>query len=98
MKKYYQRNKDARKALLSFFRLRIIEKVDYNVFDSTPTSFIITAGLEDHEYSQFIARFKDFEKQDFSKESIPRKHCEENFWLVKPANENQGTYITANES
>ena len=63
---------------------------DYSVFDSIPTSFIIKAGVDDHEYSLFISRFKELEKNNTEKEKLPGKHCSANIWLVKPADQNQG--------
>lgn len=67
-------------------------QVNYGAFDSTPTSFLITAGIEDNEYAAFVARYRDIVKGSLAKESIPQKHCETNMWLVKPANLNQGNY------
>jgi hypothetical protein len=65
-------------------------QVNYTIFDSTPTSFLLTAGVDDSEYTNFVTRYRDIVKQSFSKECIPAKHCEANMWLVKPANLNQG--------
>jgi len=70
----------------------MLGQVNYTVFDSTPTSFLLTAGVEDSEYANFVARYREIVKQSFTKESIPQKHCEGNYWLVKPANLNQGTF------
>lgn len=64
--------------------------MNYTIFDSTPTSFLLTAGVDDNEYANFVARYRDIVKQSFTKECIPAKHCEANMWLVKPANLNQG--------
>jgi len=50
----------------------------------------LTAGVDDTEYTNFVARYREIVKQSFSKECIPAKHCEANMWLVKPANLNQG--------
>ena len=65
----------------------------YTIFESTPTTFIITAGDENQEYDNFIARYKEIAKKQFNKEHIPEKHCQENLWLIKPANLNQGRGI-----
>jgi hypothetical protein len=70
--------------------------VKYGVFDSSATSFLITAGVEDYEYNLFVTRFKDIAKQNFARETLPMKHCQNNFWLVKPANLNQGISIENN--
>ncbi len=40
-----------------------------------PTSFVITAGLEDAEYHAFLTRYKELSKQVFYKEHVPQKHC-----------------------
>ena len=65
----------------------------YTAFESIPTSFILIAGYENQEYLNFIERFKDIAKGKFSKEHIPENHCQENIWLIKPANMNQGRGI-----
>lgn len=64
----------------------------YQIWDTTPTSFIISAGSDDIEYQQLINRIKDISKRIFQRESLPAKHCMENMWLVKPANLNQGNH------
>ena len=51
------------------------------------------AGVEDTEYLNFIVRFKELSKQNFTKETLAPKHCIENIWLLKPANMNQGKEI-----
>ena len=65
----------------------------YNVFDSIATSFILEVGKENEEYLSFLARFKELGQKYFDMEHMPRKHCEQNFWLLKPANMNQGRGI-----
>ena len=63
----------------------------YNVFDSTPTSFIIEVGVEDcEEYVGLFQRYKEISQNIYYKEKLPAKHCKHNMWLVKPANLNQG--------
>ncbi len=62
----------------------------YTVFDSTPTSFIIEAGVEDEEYYNLMQRYKEISQGIFYKERLPEKHCARNMWLFKPANMNQG--------
>ena len=68
---------------------------NYQVFETTTTSFVVSSNLETHEYHQFIKRFEDLQKGDGAtiKERVPQKHCKRNMWLVKPANENQGKGI-----
>lgn len=67
----------------------------YTVFDSTPTSFVVSSKLETHETHQFNKRFDDLAKENFHplKEKVPEEQCKMNTWLVKPANENQGKGI-----
>ncbi len=38
--------------------LYIVEN-GYSVFDSTPTSFVVTSKLDTYEYHQFVARYLD---------------------------------------
>ena len=75
------------------FELFLIGKARYNVWSTTATSFILMAGVEDTEYLNFIDRFKELSKQNFSKETLAPKHCIENIWLLKPANMNQGNFL-----
>lgn len=65
----------------------------YQVHDTIPTSFIITAQVEDMEYRQFHLRFNDLQNGYCNKEKLPIKHCEKNMWLIKPAALNQGKGI-----
>ena len=65
----------------------------YQVHDTIPTSYIITAQVEDIEYRQFHTRFNDIERGYCNKEKLPMKHCEKNMWLIKPAALNQGRGI-----
>ena len=50
----------------------------YQVHDTIPTSYIITAQVEDIEYRQFHTRFNDIERGYCNKEKLPMKHCEKN--------------------
>lgn len=54
---------------------------------------MLTAHVENSEYASFEARFRDIAKGFFQKEHLPEKHCQENLWLLKPANLNQGRGI-----
>lgn len=65
-------------------------EVGYQVFDTTPTSFVVNSNLETYEYNQFIERYQDLANGDGDtiKEKLPTKHCKKNIWLVKPANQN----------
>jgi hypothetical protein len=42
------------------------------------TSYIITEGVQDTSYYQFMTRFLELKNQDFYKERIPQKHCKKN--------------------
>ena len=63
---------------------------NYGVFDTTPTTYIIIAGSEDSNYFSFMKRFKQLLRHQNCSEKMPIKHCQQNLWLVKPANLNQG--------
>lgn len=56
-----------------------------------PTCFILSVGVEDTEYANFTTRFNELEKKNYMRERIPSKHCKDNWWLIKPANMNQGS-------
>mmetsp|Transcript_13307 Transcript_13307/g.25002 ORF Transcript_13307/g.25002 Transcript_13307/m.25002 type:complete len:961 (+) Transcript_13307:506-3388(+) len=66
---------------------------NYHLFDTIPTSFIITIQVEDTEYQNFLTRFSEIQVGKSSLERLPAKHCGENMWLVKPAALNQGKGI-----
>jgi hypothetical protein len=70
------------------FLILLLVAARYNIFESTPTTFIITAGYENQEMLNFQTRFKEIAQKKFSKEHTPEKHCAENVWLIKPANMN----------
>lgn len=72
---YYKNHKEARKH-------------NYTVFDTTPTTYLVTIGLPDNGLNPFINRFRDIAKCNTRKERTPMKHCSENIWLVKPENFN----------
>jgi hypothetical protein len=75
--------------------LNLLVESGYSVFDTTPTSFVVTSQLDTYEFHQFVARYMELQKADGNslKERTPQKHCKENYWLVKPANMNQGRGI-----
>ena len=68
-------------------------KATYHVHDTIPTSFIITAQVEDEEYRLLVNRCNDIQNGNCCKEKLPAKHCTQNMWLVKPAALNQGRGI-----
>jgi len=61
---------------------------NYTVFDSTPTTFVVSRTSDDSEITQLMNRFSQLSKGGSRKERTPWKHCEKNLWLVKPANAN----------
>ena len=65
----------------------------YSIFDSIATSYILEVGKQDEEYLSFIQRYKELSQKLYWKEHVPGKHCEQNLWLLKPANMNQGRGI-----
>ena len=68
-------------------------RADYTAFESMSTTFLLTSGVENEEYANFLKRFKEIAKRKFFRERVPQKHCQQNMWIVKPANENQGRGI-----
>ena len=68
-------------------------RASYTVFDTTPTTFIISTASDDNEVSLLTNRFKEIARGGSHKERVPMKHCEQNMWLVKPASLNQGRGI-----
>lgn len=81
LKNYYEYNKEAKAA-------------GYSVFESTPTTFLISlANKDENAMSSFTHRFQEIAKGYCRREKTPAKHCEENIWLIKPENANQGKGI-----
>jgi hypothetical protein len=68
-------------------------KATYQVHDTIPTSFIITAQVEDEEFRLLTTRFNEIQNGFYYKEKLPAKHCSKNMWLLKPAALNQGRGI-----
>lgn len=81
------------KSLRRFYKSPSPSSCSYNVYDSTPTTFLVLSGCNDPEYQAFVQRFQEIERGSFRKERIPAKHCRNNLWLIKPAAENQGRGI-----
>lgn len=71
----------------------------YNIFDSTPTTYILTPVLEGPEYKAFNFSVKSSRNkmtQDgsgYSDVHILSKHCQKGTWLVKPSCMNRGKGI-----
>ena len=81
LKSYYEYNKEAKAA-------------GYGVFETTPTTFLVSlANKDENSLQAFTHRFQEISKGYCRREKTPAKHCEENIWLVKPENANQGRGI-----
>ncbi|EAR92967.2 tubulin-tyrosine ligase family protein (macronuclear) [Tetrahymena thermophila SB210] len=82
------------RSLSSYYRhLDPAIQAKYTVFDTCATSFVLTAGINDVEFTSFMSRYNEIAKGNFIKEKVPKKHCLENIWLLKPADANQGRGI-----
>lgn len=81
------------KSLRRFYKSPNPAACDYNVYDSTPTTFLVLSDCKDTEYQDFVQRFKELERGCNQKERMQPKHCASNMWLIKPAAENQGRGI-----
>ena len=81
------------KSLRRFYKLTNPSSCDYNVYDTTPTTFLVLSNCNDPEYQNFVQRYQELEKGNYMNEKIPSKHCTKNIWLIKPAAENQGRGI-----
>jgi len=65
-------------------------KAHYSAHHTIPTSYLLKSGLEDCEYTNFIKRYNEIESGNYGKETLSKDSCQNNIWLVKPANMNQG--------
>jgi len=65
----------------------------YNILDTMPETFIHEIGGDDAEYIAFLQRFVEISQKLFRKDHTPAKHCQQNVWLIKPSNQNQGRGI-----
>ena len=66
---------------------------EYNIFCITPTTFVVSSSCKDSEFLRFSQHFNDLKSKRYNNERMPKKHCKENMWLIKPAAENQGRGI-----
>lgn len=74
------------KSLRSYYDgLDSVKKENYSIFDSTPTTFIISRASDDRDVHLFLQRFRENARGGSRSERIPFKHCERNMWVVKPA-------------
>jgi hypothetical protein len=76
-----------------YYAMGEASQAGYSVFDSTPTSFVLTAGIEDKDFHELVRRCQDIEKGHLFRERMPGKHVGQNIWLLKPVNLNQGRGI-----
>jgi hypothetical protein len=65
----------------------------YTEFDTTPSTFLITARARDENFHGLVNRYQQLAKGISIKERLAMKHCQKNIWLVKPTNMNQGRGI-----
>jgi len=64
------------------------------VFDTTPTTFLIERNaMGTNEMNQFVSHFRELAQKNYGRERIPKKHCTQNMWVVKPASLNRGRKI-----
>ncbi|CAI2376878.1 unnamed protein product [Moneuplotes crassus] len=85
LKRYYERCPEA-------------AKMKYNVFDSTPTTFIISPNLDGDDFKMFnhllkSSKPKTSNSPTYRDDAILPKHCESGTWLVKPSCMNRGRGI-----
>ena len=50
----------------------------YELFDTTPTTFLLGGGLEQAEILPFKRRCNEIQKGNFAEEKLPPKHCKNN--------------------
>ena len=66
---------------------------NYRVHDTHPQAYIITSNPNDYEFQEFKKKFLNIERGYIQNEKLTPKQYELNFWLLKPANMNQGKGI-----
>ena len=69
------------------------KEAGYTVFDTTPTTFIISKVSDEDQINLLMHRYKEIARGGSQRERVPVKHCQQNMWLVKPASLNQGRGI-----
>lgn len=50
-------------------------RANYTIFDTTPTTFVISRVSDDDEINQLIMRYKEISRGGSAKERVPVKHC-----------------------
>ena len=66
---------------------------NYTISDSIATSFILVVDKVSEDFISFMQVYNELLQKNYYKQSMPKKHCEQNLWLLKPANMNQGRGI-----
>ncbi|CDW75515.1 tubulin-tyrosine ligase family protein [Stylonychia lemnae] len=66
---------------------------NYRVHDTLPQAYIITSNPNDYEFFEFKKKFANIEKGYVYNEKLTPKQYDQNFWLLKPTNMNQGKGI-----
>lgn len=61
------------------------KKCGYTIFDSTPTTFIMSQSADERDNYLFLQRYREISTGGSVMERVPYKHCQENMWVVKPA-------------
>ena len=51
-------------------------RASYKVFDTTPTTFLISRVADEDEMHLLMNRFKEIARGQAKKERVPVKHCE----------------------
>ena len=81
------------KSLKKLYKSGNSVRYKYDVFDTTPTTFLVLSNCNNNDYFAFVQRFQEISKEIYKRESMPSKHCTNNMWLIKPAADNQGKGI-----
>ncbi len=53
-----------------------VKRENYSIFDSTPTTFIISRASDDRDVHLFLQRFRENARGGSHRERLPFKHCE----------------------
>jgi tubulin--tyrosine ligase len=56
-------------------------------------AYMITSLPNDPEFLEFKKKFKQIDRGYYHNERMAPKHLQQNFWLLKPSNLNQGKGI-----
>jgi hypothetical protein len=83
------------KSLREYYSVLCKEAIDckYTVNHTLPLAYIITSYTGDLEFNDFKKKFRQIERGVTLSEKMPSKHMQQNYWLLKPSNMNQGKGI-----